>query len=229
MNIAIIPARGGSKRVKNKNLKNFFGKPLISYSIEAAKKTKLFKKIIVSTDSIKIKKISQLLGAEVFLLRPKNLSDDKTIAQNVIKYEIKNLLKRNVNFKYVCCIYPTAPLIQSNDIKRGFKKIKNKWKFIFSACKHEKSILRSFTQKKLNKQIKFLNSKLINKNSQNLEPTFFDAGQFYWASKKNWLDSKLYFKKGSIVEVDSKFVQDLDYLQDFKILKEKFKILKKKR
>jgi pseudaminic acid cytidylyltransferase len=227
MNIAIIPARGGSKRVKNKNLKIFFGKPLISYSIEAAKKTKLFKKIIVSTDSIEIKKVSELLGAEVLLLRPKNLSGDKTIAQDVVKYEINLLLKKRINFKYICCIYPTAPLIQCDDIKRGFKKIKNRWNFIFSACKHEKSILRSFTKKK-NQQIKFLNPKLINKNSQDLEETFFDAGQFYWADKKNWLDNKLYLKKGSIVEVKSKFVQDLDYPQDFKILKEKFMYLRKK-
>ena len=226
MNVAIIPARSGSKRIKNKNLTNFSGKPLIYYSIMAARKSGLFNKIIVSTDSLKIKKISKSLGAEVPFIRPKNLSGDKTIAQDVIKHTIKFLLKKKVRFTYVCCIYPTAPLIQINDIKRGLKKIKQGWNFVFSACKFEKSILRSFILKR-NKEIKFIKPNLINKNSQELENTFFDAGQFYWANKKNWLKKDLYFKKGTIVEIKPKFVQDIDHPKDLKILTRKFIKIKK--
>ena len=154
MSIAIIPARGGSKRIKNKNLKNFFGKPLISYSILAAKKSKLFKRIIVSTDDKKIKKISEKYGAEVPFLRPKNISGDKTKAQDVFIHAIRYLERKKVKFNYVCGIYPTAPLLQIKDLIQGFKKVK-KWNYVFSACKHEKSVIRSFILNK-NKKINFI-------------------------------------------------------------------------
>ena len=225
MSIAIIPARGGSKRIKNKNLRNFFGKPLISYSILAAKKSKLFKRIIVSTDDKKIKKISEKYGAEVPFLRPKNISGDKTKAQDVFIHAIRYLEREKVKFNYVCGIYPTAPLLQIKDLIQGFKKVK-KWNYVFSACKHEKSVLRSFILNK-NKKINFIKPNFINKNTQELPDSFYDAGQFYWADKKSWLNQNMYLLKGSLVEIDKKFVQDVDYINDLKILKKKFKKIKK--
>jgi len=225
MSIAIIPARGGSKRIKNKNLRNFFGKPLISYSILAAKKSKLFKRIIVSTDDKKIKKISEKYGAEVPFLRPKNISGDKTKAQDVFIHAIRYLEREKVKFNYVCGIYPTAPLLQIKDLIQGFKKVK-KWNYVFSACKHEKSVIRSFILNK-NKKINFIKPNFINKNTQELPDSFYDAGQFYWADKKSWLNQNMYLLKGSLVEIDKKFVQDVDYIYDLKILKKKFKKIKK--
>ena len=225
MSIAIIPARGGSKRIKNKNLRNFFGKPLISYSILAAKKSKLFKRIIVSTDDKKIKKISEKYGAEVPFLRPKNISGDKTKAQDVFIHAIRYLERKKVKFNYVCGIYPTAPLLQIKDLIQGFKKVK-KWNYVFSACKHEKSVIRSFILNK-NKKINFIKPNFINKNTQELPDSFYDAGQFYWADKKSWLNQNMYLLKGSLVEIDKKFVQDVDYIYDLKILKKKFKKIKK--
>ena len=227
MNIAIIPARSGSKRIKNKNLINIFGKPLIYYSINLAKKSGLFDKIIVSTDSKEIKKISQNYGAEVPFMRPKSISGDKTKAQDVVAHCIKYLKKEKIKFKYVCCIYPTAPLMQINDLKKGFKKIQLKLNYVFSACKFDKSILRSFTLKK-DKTIQFIKPNLINKNSQDLDTTFFDAGQFYWGTKKSWLKKNLYLSKGSIIEINPKYVQDVDYYKDLLVLKNKFKKIKKK-
>ena len=225
MSIAIIPARGGSKRIKNKNLRNFFGKPLISYSILAAKKSKLFKRIIVSTDDKKIKKISEKYGAEVPFLRPKNISGDKTKAQDVFIHAIRYLERKKVKFNYVCGIYPTAPLLQIKDLIQGYKKVK-KWNYVFSACKHEKSVIRSFILNK-NKKINFIKPNFINKNTQELPDSFYDAGQFYWADKKSWLNQNMYLLKGSLVEIDKKFVQDVDYINDLKILKKKFKKIKK--
>ena len=111
MNIAIIPARIGSKRIKQKNIKIFKGKPLIYYSIKAAKKAKIFDKILVSTDSKKIKNIVLKYGAEVPFLRPKNLSDDYTSTKKVINHSIKWCQKNKIEAKYICCIYPTAPFI----------------------------------------------------------------------------------------------------------------------
>ena len=128
---------------------------------------------------------------------------------------------------YVCCIYPTAALIQPNNIKKGLKKLNDGWKYVFSACAFEKSVLRSFKINK-DKRVKFLNPNYINTNTQDLQKTYFDAGQFYWARKNDWLKKNLYLLKGSIVELDSKYVQDLDYKKDFKLLKSKYKKLNKK-
>ena len=225
MNVAIIPARGGSKRIKNKNLINFNGKPLIYYSIKAAINSGLFKKIIVSTDSKKIKKISKHFGAEVPFMRPKKISSDQAKAQDVVVHGIQYLSKKKITFDFICCIYPTAPLIRVKDIKKGFKKVKGKWDYIFSACKYKKSILRSFTLNK-NKTIKFIKPNYINTNTQDLDHTYYDAGQFYWANKQNWLKNNLYLKKGSIIQIDEKYVQDIDYYEDLMILKKKFRKLK---
>jgi len=126
MNIAIIPARIGSKRVKQKNIKIFEGKPLIYYSIKAAKKTKIFDKILVSTDSKKIRDIVLRYGAEVPFLRPKKLSDDYTGTKDVINHSIKWCMKNKIEAKYVCCIYPTAPFINYKNLIKSYKLIKKK-------------------------------------------------------------------------------------------------------
>jgi len=226
MNIAIIPARLGSKRIRKKNLKIFFGRPLIYYSIKEAKKSKIFDKIIVSTDSRRIKKISEKFGAEVPFIRPKRLSGDKVKVQDVISHSIKFLNRKKIKFNNVCCIYATAPLIKAKDIKHGLKKLNRGYKFVFSASCFEKSIVRSFGLKN-NKIVKFLLPKYLNTNTQDLPKTFFDAGQFYWARKNDWLKRNLYFLKGTIVNLKSGYVQDVDYKKDFKILKNKFKKMRK--
>ena len=121
MYTAIIPARSGSKRILNKNIKKFLNKPIIYYSIKAALKTRIFKRIIVSTDSKKIQLISKKAGATCPFLRPKNLSGDKIGTAPVIDHAIKKL---DIKDKYICCIYPTAPLIKFQDIKNALKLIK---------------------------------------------------------------------------------------------------------
>jgi CMP-N-acetylneuraminic acid synthetase len=122
--ICIIPARGGSKRIKNKNIIDFFGKPLISYSINVAIQSKLFDKIIVSTDSPKISNISKKYGAEVPFLRSKKLSNDFTGTNDVLIDTVKRIAAYDA--KYVFCIYPTAPLITVDDLKKAFYRIKKK-------------------------------------------------------------------------------------------------------
>ena len=119
MNVAIIPARDGSKRIKNKNIKPFFGKPIISYAINVAKESKIFDRIIVSTNSNEIKDIALQFGAEVPSLRPDNLSDDFTTTLDVISYEVKNLNLKSDDI--VCCIYPTTPLL--NPIAKSLKDL----------------------------------------------------------------------------------------------------------
>mgnify|MGYP003347433625 FL=1 len=126
MNLAIIPARIGSKRIKKKNIKNFKGKPLIYFSIKAAIKSKLFDEIIVSTDSKEIRKLAIKFGASVPFLRPKNLSDDYTKTQDVIKHSLKYMEKFKTDPNYICCIYPTAPMLNYRNIIKGYNKLKKK-------------------------------------------------------------------------------------------------------
>ena len=126
MNIAIIPAKSSSRRIPNKNILKFYGKEMIYYSISQAKKSKLFDKIIVSTDSEKISNISKKYGAKIYFKRPKYLSDQNTGIVEVIKHSIKWLLRNNIRPNIICCIFPTAPLIKSKDLKKALKIFQKK-------------------------------------------------------------------------------------------------------
>ena len=216
--IAVITARGGSKRIKNKNLINFYGKPLISYSIIAAKRTRMFSKIYVTTDSKKIKKISEKYGAVVPFLREKKLSDDFTGTHRVIESFIKRLQLYNCD---ICCIYPTAPLIRTKDIINSYKIIPKK-NYIFSANKTSLKKGRVFLINDKNQIVNFNKSKLSRKN-------FIDAGQFYWASATTWMSKKRIISIGSkIKKIPEKFAQDLNNMDDLLLLQKKYKIIKKK-
>ncbi len=229
MNIAIIPARAGSKRIKNKNIKLFCGKPIIYYSIIAARKSNIFNHIIVSTDSPKIKKISEKYGADVPFIRPKNLSDDFTSTMDVVKHSIKEISYNTKNLN-ICCIYPTAPLIKKDDLIKSYKNFQsNKCKFIFSASKFSYPTQRGFYLSKKN-FIKMVNKKNYSKRSQDLKATYHDAGQFYWGSYKSWLNEKLIFtNKSSIYLLPRLRVQDIDNIEDWKIAEKLYKLTNDKK
>ena len=145
MNIAIIPARGGSKRISKKNIREFLGRPVISYSIEIANKSGLFERIIVSTDNDEIAEIAIKNGAEVPFKRPKNLSDDHTSTHDVISHAVNWLINLGVKMDYVCSIYPAAPLIQLEDLVKGLELIsKGNWESVFAATNFSYPIFRSF-------------------------------------------------------------------------------------
>ena len=122
----LIPARKGSKRIKNKNIKNFFGKPLLYYVINTARKSGLFDKIIVSTDCFKIKKIAQKYGSEVPFIRPKKYSDDKSTDTQVVEHFLSFCKNKNLTVKYLCYVYPTNPLLSIKTLKNSFKLLKEK-------------------------------------------------------------------------------------------------------
>lgn len=225
MNIAIIPARSGSKRIRYKNVKKFLGHPIIYWSIKKAKESNIFDKIIVSTDSKRIKSIAENLGCSVPFLRPKKISGDRTGIDEVIFHSL-NLLKK-IKPKFVCCISATSPLILSKDLIAGLKKIKkNKLDFVFSAAKYDYPIQRSFQFKK--KKLKMLYAKYYNSNTQDLNEIFHDAGQFYWGTTDAWFNKKKIFtKNSSIIEIPNYRVQDIDTMEDWKYAELKYKILKK--
>ena len=223
MNIAIIPARQGSKRIKEKNIKKFLGKPIISYAIKKALKTKLFDYVVVSTDSLKIKKISEKFGAKVFFLRPKKISDDKATTQEVIKHALKWFKNNNMQFNYVCCIYPTAILTKPNDLIKSYRLIKNsKWSFVMSAQKYSTQIERSFNLK--DNKIILYNKKKFYKNSQDFKDFYHDAGQFYWGSSKIWYSKNSLNNKSTIYQLKKHQAVDINTLEDWKFAEKLYKL-----
>ena len=188
MNILIIPARGGSKRIPRKNIKKFKGKPIIEWTINAVKDLNIFQKIIVSTDDKEIAEIAALSGAEIPFLRPKELSDDFVGTLDVVKFVIKNF---NKEFKYVCCLYATAPMVLTNDLVKSYEEIKilKDDSLIFTATNFDYPIQRAFVLNSLNKA-SMIKKKFLFTRSQDLEKTFHDAGQFYWGKTTNWLKAK---------------------------------------
>ena len=227
-NIAIIPARGGSKRLPKKNLKYFLGKPIIAYSIETAIKTNLFDRVIVSTDNPAIAKSAIKYGAEAPFVRPKELSDDFTGTHEVMRHAVKWLENSGEKIHYVCCIYPTAPLIEKKDLLKGFNLIKNgKWELIMAATNFSYPIFRSF-KKSPNGGLEMIFPEHYNSRSQDLPKVYHDAGLFYWANPNIWKKKpKVYNEKNSIVEIPNYRVQDIDTFDDWKKAEIIYKILKK--
>ncbi len=219
-NICIIPARGGSKRIKNKNIINFYNKPLIYWSINAAKKSKVFDKIYVSTDSDKI--INKIKKYKVDILkRSKTNSNDKAILHDVIRETI-NVLKLGSNIN-ICCLLPTAVLVNKEKIKLGLKILKkNKNKFVVPICKFSYPPQRGLYLK--SKLVKMINNKNFKKNSQSLESIYHDAGQFIWGKSKSFLNINNPFNKNSIgIILNEMNVQDIDNLEDLELAKIKFR------
>lgn len=219
-NLAIIPARGGSKRIPGKNIIEFHGKPLISYSIEIAKKSGLFSEIMVSTDDKKIAEISEKYGAKVPFFRSEKNSDHFATLADAVKEVISDYKKRNYSFKYVCCILPTAPLIRVETLKRAYElMLTGKFNSVRPVVRFGYPVQRAFSLK--NDRVDFMYPEYEKVRSQDLEPAFHDAGQFYW----------MYFEKGMISEKRGAFeineleAQDIDDKTDLKLAEMKYSFL----
>lgn len=217
MNVAIIPARGGSKRIPRKNIKNFCGKPIIVYSIIAAQESGLFDKIIVSTDDQEIADIARNWGAEVPFFRPKQLADDHTVTMDVIIHAIKWLHANDVEYDYACCIYATAPLIRIQDLQQGYKQLKDSDKlFAFSVTTFPSPIFRALKQTKTNGLAMFWPEHL-NTRSQDLPEAYHDVGQFYWGTTDAFLKRLPLFDEHALPIILPRFLaQDIDTPEDWK-------------
>ena len=214
--IAIIPARGGSKRIPRKNIKPFFGKPMIAYSIEAAINAKLFDEIIVSTDDDEIADIAQKFGASVPFMRPKELSDDFTTTGAVIEHAINFLKNRGEKIKFVCTIYATAPLIDEKYLRLGFEKLSSSnAKYAFSCTSMPFPIWRTFKITD-NGRCEMFWKENFTKRSQDLEEAYQDAGQFYWANLDISSSDDIFFGQDSVpIVLPRLLVQDIDTLDDW--------------
>jgi len=216
MNIAIIPARIGSKRIPKKNIKIFHGKPIIAYSIQAALKTNLFGKVIVSTDSQELADVAISHGAEVPFIRPAELSDDFTGTDAVILHALNWLIEHGEDIEYVCCIYATAPFIKPEHIKNGLELLKNKnATSAFSVTTYPYPIYRSLKIDESGR-LKMIWPDYLNVRSQDLSEAYHDAGQFYWADVKKYLIQKKFFSQDAIPVVLPRYlVQDIDTAEDW--------------
>jgi N-acylneuraminate cytidylyltransferase len=227
MKIAIIPARAGSKRIPNKNIKHFSGKPIIAHVIERLSESKFFDRIVVSTDSEKIAKISRELGAEVPFIRPKNLADDFTGTIEVINHAIEELKLGMNDVNYVCCVYPTSVLLNTNELEHAFKLLlTNKWRFVFAATEPNSSPLRSFTQNKIG-GVKMLFPENWGNRSQDLPKCYVDSGFFYWAKSNDWLNNEPIFDESStFIEIPQFRAIDINTDADWKWAENVFNSMK---
>lgn len=227
--VAIIPARGGSKRIPRKNIKLFHGKPLIAYSIETALKSALFDKVVVSTDDEEIAKIAKEYGAEVPFLRPKELSDDFIMPQVAIEHMLEYLDNNCKKYNIYCTIYPTAPLLQTQYLIRGANELINTDAVnVFSATSMPYPIQRSFKIDKNNRCEMFWPEN-YNVRSQDLEEAYHDAGQFYWThrDRQKHIKNKIILSRDSIAIILPRYlVQDIDSLEDWEMAELMYEVLK---
>ena len=213
--VAIIPARGGSKRIPRKNIKLFHGLPLIAHSIKAALKSNLFDKVIVSTDDEEIAKIAKEYGSVVPFLRPKELSDDFTGTGAVVTHVLNYLNEQNQNYDFACTIYATAPFLNEKYLIEGFEKLqKSDAKVAFSCTSMPFPIQRTFKITQDERCEMFWPENFM-KRSQDLEEAYQDAGQFYW-EKINHDSKEITFGKDSIPIILPRYlVQDIDTHEDW--------------
>jgi pseudaminic acid cytidylyltransferase len=227
MNVCIIPARGGSKRIPRKNIKYFVGKPIIAYSIEAAIKSKCFDKIIVSTDDEEIASVAKNYGASVPFIRPDNLSDDYSKDTDVIKHAIK-FIEENHSIKYVCLLYPTAPFVSDQIIIKSLRQLKDsKSSFCFTVCNFAYPIQRAL-RLTADSRVEMINSEFRNYRSQDMEEAYHDAGQLYWGKVNAFKEDQMRFSKVSSPFFIPKYLaHDIDTMEDWINAEAMYKALKK--
>ena len=219
-NLCIIPARGGSKRIPRKNIKPFLGKPIIAYSIDAAKSSGLFEEVMVSTDDEEIVEVAKEYGASVPFKRSSEKANDYATLPDVIEEVIQSYKKQGKHFNYSCCILPTAPLINIRNLVDGLKLLKEeKFYTIRPIVPFRYPIQRAFRYN--NGEVEMFNPENQRVRSQDLEPAYHDAGQFYWFVFENGMIQK---NKGALI-LSNKEVQDIDDEDDWELAEMKFKLL----
>jgi pseudaminic acid cytidylyltransferase len=213
MLVALIPARGGSKRIPRKNIRMFAGKPMMVHSIECARRSGLFDRVIVSTDDEEIATVAREFGAEVPFMRPGSLADDYTGTTEVVAHAVRSL---SPAASHVCCIYPTAPFIQTEDLREGWCLMRSgQWRFVFAATRFVAPVQRSFRQA-ADGGIEMLFPEHFSSRSQDLPPVLHDAAQFYWGHADAWMSlARMYDRHSTVVAIPHWRVQDIDTEEDW--------------
>ena len=226
MNVAIIPARGGSKRIPRKNIRPFEGKPIIAYSIEAALATGLFERVIVSTDDREIASVAESFGAEVPFLRPAEIADDMTGTAPVVKHAVAALQASGDEITCACCIYATAPFVRASDLITAYETLiaTPEKAFAFSVTSFAFPVQRALAIR--DGGLTVLYPEFSQVRSQDLEEAYHDAGQFYWGRANAWVVETPLFSHASIpVVLPRHRVQDIDTLEDWTRAEHMFRAL----
>jgi pseudaminic acid cytidylyltransferase len=228
MNICVIPARGGSKRIPRKNIKEFNGKPIIAYSIETALRSNCFDQVIVSTDDDEIAEVARKYGAKVPFVRPDELSNDYVGTIPVIKHAIEWMEDNENPVENVCCLYATAPFIQSQTISKAFQQLKDlRTDYCFSVTRFAFPIQRAVKIVQDNK-VNMFYPEHFNIRSQDLEEAYHDAGQFYWGKAQAFKDELPIFSEVATPYILPRYlVQDIDTLEDWTRAEVMYKVLQK--
>lgn len=227
MRIAVIPARGGSKRIPGKNIREFCGKPMIAWSIEAALASRCFDEVVVSTDDQTIGDVARRYGASVPFLRPASLSDDYTGTLPVIRHAVEWFIEVGHSVDMACCIYATAPFVSAQDIQAGMQKLQeDSCDFAFSVTSYAFPIQRALRMVD-GGRVEMLNPSEFGTRSQDLEEAWHDAGQFYWGTASAWREERVIFGRNSVgVPIPRYRVQDVDTLEDWETAELMFEALR---
>jgi pseudaminic acid cytidylyltransferase len=224
MNIAVIPARGGSKRIPRKNVKKFHGLPVISYAIKAAKKSQIFDEVIVSTDDEEIADIASSFGATIPWMRPMDLSDDYSTTISVMRDAVKRLEVSFVDLENVCCIYPATPFLSPKDLLHSFNVLESgNWSYVFSGVRARISPLRYLSLGMSGEVVNHM-PELGILRTQDLKDFYMDAGQFYWGKKSSWSSGlPIFADHSTIIELPHERGIDIDTMEDWNYAEYLFK------
>ena len=218
MKVAVIPARGGSKRIPGKNIRDFAGRPMIAWSIEAALASRLYDRVIVSTDDDQIAEVARHAGAEVPFRRPANLADDHCGTIEVIGHAARWMAEAGWQVDAICCIYATAPLLSPADLASGLEQLETgRWDYVIGAGRFTYPAHRGFLRAGDGRiELLFPEHRLT--RSQDLPAVFHDAGQFYWGHSQAWREEReMLGTNSSFVELPPWRVQDIDTPDDWKM------------
>jgi N-acylneuraminate cytidylyltransferase len=215
---AIIPARGGSKRIPRKNIRQFHGRPMIAWTIDTAINSGLFSNVIVSTDDAEIAAIAQEHGAQVPFLRPADFSNDYATTKDVMRHAVTWLAKNQIESDFVCCLYATAPFLQAEDVVKGLRALQESTAdYAYAVTEFDYSPHRALI-KNQNGQVSLEKPELAAVRSQDLPSLVHDAGQFYWAKTETWLRQQEVLSSAGIgIEIPRSQAQDIDNEEDWKL------------
>lgn len=212
--LAVVPARGGSRRIPRKNVRDFCGRPMLAWGIEAALESGCFDRVVVSTDDPEIARVAEAAGAEVPFVRPPELSDDRTGTGPVVAHAARECGLDGGDL--VCCVYPTAPFLQAEDLRRGLEVLeRGELDYVFSATTFPFPIQRAIRPTPAGR-VEMFQPEHLETRSQDLEEAWHDAGQFYWGRAAAWLrGAPIFSSAAAMVPLPRLRVQDIDTPEDW--------------
>ncbi len=221
--LAMITARGGSKRIPRKNIKDFMGKPMLAYALESALKSDLFDEVMVSTDDEEIAEIARQYGAKIPFMRSAKTADDFATTSDVVQEVLVMYKEQGKNFDEFCCIYPCVPFLTAEILKNAYKEFQGHSGLV-PVCKYSTPIERCLEIKE--GKLSIWNEEAFWKRSQDLEPKYFDVGMFYFSTLENYQATKNLTLNAKPFIMQEKDCQDIDTLEDWEFAEMKYKILK---